>query len=332
LAAKKTVPRTVQYWRLVDGRTGERVKEQKWDEVLRKLHGSRHTFVIDKREHAGTITSHQISDADLQNGLDAATYKKAKLRSTKSITHSITIAAGKDFVPNQEHVKSGSQKPMQLENKDWEPVDNLFVWFVPFGNIFAVLAESTSSSRAKKFAEWLTKASKPAFEGFDDDFVWDAKPVVDEARKELLKKAGGLKSVVYAGEMGNAITKDASGVEALFGIGSKKNVTALRVEIKITPVAHKGTVEDQKAILDWYDNTIGPLQGKVDKAQVIVAENEEMPQTEIDLLEQRLTRSTTVTIQNGDSRAFTAESALKAMINAFVKDKHDLLRLRKSDD
>ena len=324
VASKNLVPRTVQYWRLVDGRDGKRVTEVDWDKVLRGLYGTRHTFDIDGREHAGSVQALNVVAA-WSPTLDNSAVKDGIAPADPATTYGVVIAAVKDYVPNQENTASGAQKPMSLDGKGWEPVDNLFIWFLPFGNFFGVLAESTSSSRAVKFAEWLTCATKDQYKD-DPGFIWDAMPVIDPTRAALLQSAAGLKAAVFAGEIGTN-AHEASGAAKLF-TGPSTAPTAIRIEIKASLVRGKSSVADQQRILDWFNQNFGSLQGDVEKAQVSIAAHGDVPATEVDLLHHRLTRKTLVHIATGASRAFTASSAVGAIIEAFTVDRADLLRLR----
>lgn len=325
---KKTVPRTVQYWRLVDARTGKRVKEFDWDDLVRRFVANRVDYQIDGRSQAGTSYTLNVTTA-WKAALSIADVPKAVPSQNAAVTHGLVLASAKDYVPNQEHTKSGAQQAMQLAGNDWEPVDNLFVWFLPFGNMFGVLAESVSASRAATFADWLTKATRHLFT--DPSFAWEARPVIDQARAKMLKSAKGLKAVAYAGEFGTAV-HDASGVKTLFGGGSQNVPGALRIEIKASLVRGKSTHGDEQIILDWFNKNFGSLQGDVAKAQVTTTGNQSTPPTEIDLLHHRLTRKTEVQIAMGATRAFTPLSAVGSIIDAFVQDRDDLLRLRKSND
>lgn len=327
MPSRPFVSRTVQYWRLVDARDGARVTEIDWDEVLRRFVGNRTRHTIDGREHAGTSYPLQVIH-EWDDDLKTSRISNAVARANEEVTHGIVLASGKDFVPNQENRHSGEQQAMQLAGEDWEPVDNLFVWFLPFGNMFGVLAESVSASRAATFADWLTKATAADFN--DPNFAWQARPVIDQTRSALLQHAGGLKAVAYAGEFGTAVN-DASGVRALFG-GPTRAPGAIRLEVKATLVRGKSTHGDEQLILDWFNENFGSLQGQVDKAQVTVAATGDTPPTEVDLLHHRLTRKTQVRIATGATRAFTPLSAIGSIIDAFTLDRSDLLRLRGSDD
>ncbi len=323
MARKTTIDRTVQFWRLVDARDGSRVKEVDWDAILRGLHGTRRTFTIDGREHAGTVHALDVDMAWLE-ALGVLDVRGGKPRADENTTYGMVLAAGKDFVPNQENIGTGDQRPMELAGDQWEPVDNLFVWMLPFGNMFAVLAESTSSARAAKFATWLNHAvpSKK-----DPEFRWLARPVVDRSRAQLLKKAKGLRAAVYAGEFGENIA-DASGVRALFR-GPEKEVGAIRLEVRASLVRGRSHVGDDEAILDWFTANFGDLEGTVDKAQVTIAGTHP---TEVDLLQQRLVYKTAVALATGTTRSFLASGAFGATISAFIANRAALKRLRYSDD
>ncbi len=327
MARKTTVTRTVQYWRLVDARTGARVDEVDWDGVLRRFVNRRTNYVIDGRDQAGTAYPLQVSE-EWADGLGTSDLPNAMGRQNADVTHGIVLASGKDFVPNQENVRSGSQKAMRLDGDDWEPVDNLFVWFLPFGNMFGILAESVSASRAVTYADRLTKATAADFD--DPDFAWLARPVIDQERVAMLSQADGLKFVNYAGEFGSAVN-DASGVKALFR-GPIRTPGALRIEIKATLVRGKSTHGDEQMMLEWFNQNFGELQGRVEKAQVTVTAEADTPPTELDLLHHRLTRKTQVRIGTGTTRAFTPLSALGSIIDAYIVDRTDLVGLRMNDD
>lgn len=328
MAKQAHVERTVQYWRLVDGRDGSLVNEINWSTVLRKLQGERKTFVIEQREHAGTVASLKVLEG-WKDALDLSSIEDAIALENEGLTRGVVIAAGKDFVPNQENVASGLQQPMGLAGDDWEPVDNLFVWHLPFGNMIGVLAESTSSSRASKYAEWLTRATRDDYKD-DPEFTWAARPVIDQRRADLLQRADGLKSFVYAGEIGEGVN-DASGARAIF-VGPRKSPTAIRIEIKAGLVRGRSGPQDDEIILEWFTKTFGSLEGTVDKAQVTVSASGDTPASEIDLLHHRLTRKKKVALAVGTTRAFTPLSALGAIVEAFDTDKPALLRLRFNTD
>ncbi|THG30570.1 hypothetical protein E6C70_14470 [Glaciibacter flavus] len=266
---------------------------------------------------------HEWADA-----LDVSTVTGTVPRENYDATHGIVLASGKDFVPNQENTQSGAQKAMRLDGEEWEPVDNLFVWFLPFGNMFGVLTESVSASRAATFADWLTRATAGDFK--DPDFAWAARPVIDQSRVALLNHADGLRAVNYAGEFGTAVA-DASGVRALFQ-GGHQAPNALRIEIKATLVRGKSGHGDEQIMLDWFNQNFGSLSGQVDKAQVTLAADGDTPATEVDLLHHRITRKTQVRIATGATRAFTPLSAVGSIIEAFIIDRGDLVRLRDNDD
>lgn len=303
------------------------MQELDWEVILSRFVANRTRFTIDGREHAGTAYPLEVAH-EWTGALDVTHLPNAVPHANPAVTYGLVLASGKDYVPNQENVTSGAQKAMQLDGEDWEPVDNLFVWLLPFGNMFGVLAESVSASRAATFADWLTRATADDFE--DPDFSWAARPVIDQSQIAMLQHADGLKSVNYAGEFGTAVA-DATGVRALFR-GPTNQPKALRIEIKATLVRGKSSHEDQQLMLEWFNTNFGNLEGKVDKAQVTIAAAQDVPPTELDLLHHRLTRKTQVRIATGSTRAFTPLSAVGSIIEAFLIDRTDLLRLRLNDD
>jgi len=325
VALKNAITRTVQYWRLVDGRDGSTVDEVDWDELLRGLYGMRISHPIDGRSHAGTVYALDVS-GEWSDALNTTDLDGAVQPADVTTTYGIVMAAGKDFVPNQEEITSGDQKPMGLVGRGWEPVDNLFVWFLPFGNMIGVLAESTSSTKAGKFADWLTRATAANFA--DPEFHWLATPVIDPTRAQALAHASGLRSAIFAGEFGSGITADSAAQRLFRGPREDSAPTALRLEVKVTLVRGKSSHGDEQLILDWFNENFGSLEGKVDKAQITTSPGQDTPPTEVDLLHHRLTRKTIVQIANGSTRSFEALSAVSSIIDAYVIDKPDLVRLR----
>ncbi|MEJ6490665.1 hypothetical protein PQI23_13145 [Leucobacter sp. USCH14] len=93
----------------------------------------------------------------------------------------------------------------------------------------------------------------------------------------------------------------------------------------------KSDYSDQAELLRWFNESFGDLDGAT-KAQAVVAADEHLPRTEIDFIQQRLTRKTKIPIELGLTQAFTPMSAVGAIIDAFVKDRADLLRLRDEDE
>ncbi|WP_336652897.1 MULTISPECIES: hypothetical protein [unclassified Leucobacter] len=326
----KNLKRTVQYWRLVDARDGSLVDEVDWEIVLGKLQGTRHTFDIEGREHAGTIVPLEVLE-EWREHLDLSGIPDARKVQNSDLIRGVVLAADKDYVPNQEEENSGAQKPMGLAGRGWNPVDNLFIWHLPFGNMIGVLAESTSSSRAGKYANWLTRATKDQYKD-DPDFAWEARPVIDQSRANLLRKAKGLKSFAYAGEVGEGV-HEATGARAIFGGPGKKQPTAIRIEVKASLVRGKTDAhEDELVLLDWFTQTFGSLEGNVTKAQVALPPSQDIPASEVDLLHHRLTRKTQVPLETGATRAFTSMSAVGAIVKAFGIDRADLLKLRHNTD
>jgi hypothetical protein len=330
MAKRKEVSRTVQFWRLVDARDGSLVDEVDWDDILRGLRSGHQRFNLEGREHDGAVVSvsvpHEwkawLSLDDVPNGRQPA---------NDEITYGVVLAADKDYVPNQQDSGSGAQRPMRVDGDNWSAVDNLFVWHLPFGNMIGVLAESTSSSRAGKYAEWLTKATRGRYTG-DPGFAWAVHPVIDKARAAMLQRADGLKAFVYAGEMGQAVA-EASGARAIFSGPGRSQPSAIRIEVKASLVRGKSAPHtDERVLLDWFNETFGSLDGDVNKAQVTLAASDDRPASEIDLLHHRLTRKTKVPLALGATRSFSSVSAVGAIVSAFGLDRAELLRLRRNTD
>ncbi|MGN5732017.1 hypothetical protein [Arthrobacter psychrochitiniphilus] len=248
-------------------------------------------------------------------------------------TYGLVLAEAKAYVPNQQHRDNGEQQAMDLAGDDWDPVENLYVWFCPFGNMFATIAESNSSPRAGIFAIWLSKVmndkgmlSSDATGGTRQLAV---KPVIDTQRASILQSADGLKKMTVAGLIGHT-TVPATGFDQLFR-GQNLSVGALKVEISVSTVRGISDHDDEEQILDFYQNVFGSLQGDITKAQVTTAADDvtDMPATEIDLLHHRLTRSTRIPLQLGETHTFEALPTIGRIVSAFEEDGTDLLRIHK---
>lgn len=326
---REKIPRTIQWWRLVDGRSGAAVEEVDWFSVLGKLYGAQHIYSVDGREQSGLIRSLPVSNA-WQDSLAVSDLEDAIQVVDETTTYGIVLAGGKDFVPNQLNTESGDQQPLGLAGDGWEPVDNLFVWFAPFGNIFGVMAESVSAARAKTFAEWLTLTMEGAgmLDPDDPEFSWAVHPVIDKQQANKLRTATGLRSMAFAGLFGNNV-RDASGLARIFG-RPQAAVGALRIEVKVSRVAGQSAPGDEEAILDWFSQEFGDLDGSVQKAQVTIAQDQgaDVPAAEIDLLHHRLTRKVKVALAPGATRSFEASTAISEIVSAFCNDRKDLARLR----
>lgn len=319
---KRYANRTVQYWRLVDG-AGAALEEEEWDGLLRKLEAKSTEKPVDGvpisgRAYRVDVTDHwrsAISTRDIQDAAEPA---------DPAVTFGLVLATQKDFVPNQQQGTSGDQRALQLAGTDWFPVDNLFVWFLPFGNMIGLLAESTSSSRAATLAQWLTKVYIDLTG--DSEFSWRAEPVIDPDRVEVLSRASGLTSFNVAGTVGTLV-REASAAKRLFA-GRDHEAKGIRIEIKASVVRGRGDHNDEASLLRWFEDVFGDVDSGTTKAQAVVADDGITSRTEVDLLQQRLTRKTRVPIDLGATRSFTAMSAVGAIIDAFVKDREELLKVR----
>lgn len=323
------IPRTIQWWRLVDARNGNAVEESSWHQVFADLHEKQHKYPVDGRLQTGKIRALQVENR-WASGLDIEDLDGAIVPTDPTTTYGVVLAGAKDYVPNQINTSSGDQQPLGLAGDGWEPVDNLFVWFAPFGNIFGVMAESVSAARANTFAQWLTLAMRDngLLNVNDPEFAWGVHPVIDKQQAARLKTAKGLRSMSFAGLFGNNVN-NASGLKRIFG---RQNTTvgALRIEVKVSRVVGHSKPGDEEAILNWFNEEFGSLEGAVTKAQVTVEEDKgpDVPMNEIDLLHHRLTRKVKVKLAPGATRSFEASTAIGEIVAAFCDDRKDLARLR----
>lgn len=328
--APTTISRTVQYWRLVDGQDHSVVSDFDWCSFFEERVTKRYQQQIDNRGHAGTIrviTGSAWSDFESRFSTEDSNESDDESR-----TYGVVIAAEKDFIPNQEESNSGNQAPMSLKGETWEPVDNLYVWHLPFGNLIGVLAESVSSSRASKYASWLSRymRSEEAFpEGKGNDFQWAAIPVIDEDRAKKLKNVTGLKSAVFTGIIGAG--EPQNNLLSVF-TGPRNPPNSIRLEVKASLVKGRSDDSDAAEILQWFKDAFGPLDGtpasNIKKAQVTTDPEDGESPTEVDLINHRLTRKRKIPLADETTRSITADVAFDAIIGAANLDAKDLYRLR----
>lgn len=203
----KSINRTVQYWRIVDGKDSEPLpKDLDWNKIFlstKKLH----TKTIDGRKLTGTI--HSLDSQSQQILAEDSPLSPTVIRECQS-SFGIRIAADKDHIPNQQDGNSGNQAPVST-NKGWNTVDNSYVWHIPFGNIIAYVNESNSSVRATRYAKWLSNLLKEngIFKS-DDVASLTVVPVLDQQTRERLKNAVGMKHVVLQTSLGRDSSKSSA--------------------------------------------------------------------------------------------------------------------------
>lgn len=306
MMAAKPIARTIQYWRLVDARTHQPVEDVEWWSLIARWTGEKEA-VIDGQRLTGTV--HPVPSHDRMLG--------------------VVLSSDKDYLPNQRQDTTGNQAPMRLNGDGWNPVDNLFVIFLPFGNLFAVIAESVSSSRASKFADWLNRILGPSKN--DPDFSWAADPVIDEQRAEILNDARGLRRLTIRAPYG---TTKGHGPEEGFLAALNHKPTEIKgwsIEITITATSADSTDHDREALLKYYEDTFGGLAGHETKAVVTTSGDDSRGPTEIDLLHHRLTRKKNVQLEPGRSGRlhFAVAPVMQTLYEAYRLDRADLYRILK---
>lgn len=332
MTSKTTISRTIQYWRLVDARNEKEVDEYDWDSLFRRLIDKNKPFPVEGKRLSGTIRSHAsityLSIADWCNShglqVDPDLYPLG-----------IILSSQKDFVPNQEENNTGKQLPVRTQDEHWTPVDNLFVYHLPFGNIIAVLAESVSSTRATKYAGWLNKLfhDQNIVDPKDPEFAWKAAPVIDPDRIKQIHKSKGLKKAEISGRVGTGVSSNVPFLARVLGNVTEKKLGGIKVSISVSIDNQASIPSDRKSILHWFDESLGELGGieagshKLDKAYVeSFSENGHI--TEIDLIQQRITRKAKVKLQCGDEKNISYITALDSIHEACAEDIKDLFHLR----
>ncbi|MGP5725878.1 hypothetical protein ACTXOR_08820 [Arthrobacter rhombi] len=328
MAAPKTVNRVIQYWQILEGSEHNRFDELNWFHVLGILHGQPRRAYVEGRELTGVVSAVDVPE-QLQ-GFLATVPDGAPSSPDSTTTYGLVLSEPKDYVPNQQQRSDGAFQSMELAGAGWDPVDNLYIWFCPFGNMFATLAESNSSPRAGIFAAWLSKVLadlaplKPNADGSSRDLF--AEPVIDKDRIGIMDTVHGLRNMTVAGHVGQT-SVPARGIAQMFG-GQSTVQGALRVEVKVSLVRGISGEDDQEQLKGIFDHLYSDRAGDVLKAQVTTAPEDELPATEIDLLNHRLTRSTKIPLRLTETSAFEAPPTFRRMITAFGQDHKDLLRIR----
>lgn len=332
MARQKYVPRTIQYWRLVDGLDASPLGPIDWFRVLADLADEPQHADAEGRTLTGTVKAVNITP-EVGSFMEENIPDDAPSLASFETTYGLVLAEAKGYVPNQQHRDNGDQQAMDLAGDEWDPVENLYVWFCPFGNMFASIAESNSSPRAGIFALWLAKVMNekgmltPDASGGTRQLA--VEPVIDKQRANILQSADGLKKMTVAGLIGHT-TVPATGFDQLFR-GQTLSAGALKVEISVSTVRGMSGHDDEEKILNFYQDVFGSLKGDITKAQVTTSADYalDMPATEIDLLHHRLTRSTRIPLHLGETHAFEALPTIGRIVSAFEDDGHDLLRIHK---
>lgn len=320
---KKRIQRTIQYWRLVSAGSGSAVDEQNWYAFIKQIYGKPITHRVLEKEITGKVFAMQpdtIADA-LVKELLAENFPG----SYDGAVYALVLSTDKDHVPSQRHRKSGDQKPMSTDDEH-VPVDNTFVWFLPMGNLVAVLQENQSAIRAQYICGWLDRTMRDEELLPQHNFHWDASPVIDASTRKALSSARGLRSATLGASVPAG---DTSGLRALLG-GDANYEGEFELEIKIRHIKKRNPShhdQDTKRTLEWFGETFGQHVDSLKKASVVLDGPGRRP-GEIDMLRHRMTRKTQVQIED-KGLSINSSSAMGAIMKGFVADAKPLLELRK---
>lgn len=316
----RTKARTVSYWKFVNLASGNEFENENWENHLSVLHGHPLTFQVGGQPVTGkvqTVTLTEDQAVQVRRGHQLGGFPT----DNASVTYGVSIWTERDMLPNQAHRQSGQQESMTTRSHEWAPVDNLFLWFLPFSNAFAVIRENNSAPREGVFSTWLTQALREAglMEGREMNF--GVAPVVDETRRRRLERAVGARSITLASIAGENVG-DIGFFHTVFG-GVPHRFGALNIELNIKRTKDSADT-DTAGLLEWFEETLGSLDSSATKAKATVEIPGERPQ-EVDLLKHRLTRKTTISFDASKNKSFTAEQAIDCMVTAYVHDIDDLL-------
>lgn len=323
---QRPIVRTVQYWRLVDNHTRTPVKEQDWSAVLKQAYGTPITHRVLNKDLTCNVITLDIRD-EWQGFVPPENVGNLAQDAHDETVYGVVVSTDKDHVPNQGNRGTGEQRPVTVD-EGFAPIDNLFVWFLPFGNIFGILMESVSAAKPVAFATWLTRVMRDQGTLPQQNHQWTAVPVVDLDRKDALDRSSKLKSVFVAGTVEQA---QQTPFADLFVGPAFDGAYEVQIKVKSVKKNNPASFEhDTEALKDWFDSYFGRDYGTLDTARVQFRKDpgDDLPRGEVDLLAHRLTRKRAILMRTGKSRSIVASSALSEIVNAYTVDFEELLNLR----
>lgn len=329
----KTLKRTVTYWRLVDLEKTTPVDELDWDEFLRSFKLKRH-LIVDK-EITGKPWPVQTPDVDAFSDPPVADLIS---RLDEDTIMGLVASTDRDYLPAQQFA-DGSQKPMPVD-EGGSPAVNSFLWFLPYGNFFAFMQEDRTAVSASTMAIWISRILRDANKLPYGCHGLKAVPVIDTESRKRLENATALKSVVLAGEVSSA----SGGVFADMLNSGPSFHGGYGIQIKIVPKRRRRPQiefnQDKEQLLAWFEEVFGRMTGEADlgglTAARLKAEGPDVPSTEFDILQHRLTRKRDVEIRSEGQEdvkyaTLAPLAAFKQLYLAAAEDHTDLARLRHSD-
>ncbi|MFC4903803.1 hypothetical protein [Kocuria oceani] len=323
--------KTVSFWQLVDVRDGEAFRDEPWPEHLASLHGARHAAVVSGVEVAGKVRSFTVP-SELEQYVADGVQQGAHPEAHRLGMYGVSVWTERDTLPVQANRRTGDQAEMRTNSEEWAAVDNLFVWFLPFGNMFAVMRENNSAPREGAFVSWLTQVLRREGIMADTQMQLDVAPVIDEERRRKLREATGARQVT----LGSVIGLQDGGMgwmETLFARGPRRNFQSLNVEL-VVKKTQDSTPEDMANLLDWFEETFGSLeadQGGATKASAKVNLEGQRRSEEVNLLRHRLTQKVRVELGTEQSQSLKAERAMDRLVWAYSRNYTDLLKAAELD-
>lgn len=295
----KKLKRTVAFWRLVDGPTGEPVDGLDWAKFLAK---------IAQRRASGKTTRYEIDDV----GLTGTVY-------TRDEVDHVVLTNERDDTPRQQSRATGEVVDMAPVDETWNVVESSFVKFAEFGNVFGLLRSQITAPSPQAIAKWINATRLI-------DRPLGVEPVIDPQRWERLNAAGGVTRLEFAASS-VVLDRPVTGPLSWFIEGARHRQFKLDQTIS-TSRARKPEFSQERR--DLYEaakalpTQIGVAHLDKAKARIFDEDNKGLQAETINLLKHRFTIKREVQLSGGASASVSEPSAFDAILDGFAKFEDDL--------
>lgn len=324
----KTLNRTVAYYQLVDSPKNISAPELDWNAVLRSMGTKQHTFKIFEKEVYGTVSVLDV-EPEWEDFLEPSQMQELKTTWHDETIYLLSLSTDKDHVPNQRK-DNGQLIPMR-HDKDGRPATAVFIWFLPFGNIFGIIREDNTAIQPRYIASWLNRYLRENDLLPQPNFQFGSVPVIDKDTERKLKSGSKLSKAELRGKVRGT---DPEFFRDLLG-GGPKLKGSFNIKISITPVKAGGGgrwESDSEELYDWFNEVFGTAAG-LDAATVRFAktpDQDDLPTDPINLFEHRITRKRQVQIarSSGSVPSLSARSAGAEIVRSYIQDFEELQKHR----